>query len=174
MTTYTLGANCHITIQHDLVNAGAPFGFILNNDAPHAPEGPAVSIQKQVDSDGTIITRVFFSLLLSDHIVDPDGSIHPDARAAMYAMLLLFLMKDSHITLTCPAGVISNLCSLGHVSTEYHYGDHSIVVCQLTTLATYYPPADPTAYNLSVWDGALLWSTSYWRNIIPTPPPAIP
>jgi hypothetical protein len=174
VTTYTLGVNCHLTLQHDSVNLGAPYGFILHPDSANEKSGPAVSIQKSIDSDGGIIVRVFFSVLLADGLVNPDGSRHADSRADMYAMILAYLAEDNNLTLTCPAGIVSNLCSLGHVSTEHHYGDHSLIICQLTDLAVYYPPAPPALFNISVWDGTLTWSTSYWRTTAITPPPMAP
>jgi hypothetical protein len=160
---YSLGSNCHITLQHASINGGVTYGFILQRDTRTPAAGPAVSIQKEVDSDGGINDRVFFSVLLADSLINPDGSPHTDTRAAMYAMLLLFLAQSADLTLVCPAGVLSGLGALGHVSTEMHYGDHSIVVCQLTDIGVYFPPADPAAFNASVWDGTLTWATSYWR-----------
>ena len=176
MTTYTLGVNCHMTLQHDLLNSGFPFGFILHNDSEDDRLGPAISVQKTVDSDGAVKTRAFFSVLLGDNLINPDGTKHDcDTRAQMYAMILNFLAKPDHITLICSAGVMTNLCSLGHVSTERHYSDHSLVVCQLTDISTYYPPADAVAYNLSKWDSvSLTWATSYWRNTISAPPIVVP
>jgi hypothetical protein len=161
--TYSLGSNCHITLQHALVNGGVSYGFILRRDPTSPSDGPAVSIQKEVDSDGGINDRVFFSILLSDNLINPDGSPHMDTRASMYAMLLNFLAQSELLTLVCPAGVLSGLGGLGHVSTEMHYGDHSIVVCQLTDIGVYFPPADPVLFNASIWDGNLTWATSYWR-----------
>lgn len=160
---YTLGLNCHITLQHASVNNGAAYGFVLQRDPRSPNDGPAVSIQKEVDSAGGINDRVFFSILLGDDLVNPNGSRHTDTRAAMYAMLLNFLAQSELLTLVCPAGVLSGLGGLGHVSTEMHYGDHSIVVCQLTDIGVYFPPADPVLFNASIWDGPLTWATSYWR-----------
>lgn len=160
---YILGTNCHLTLQHAAVNAGVPYGFILEPDTRSPKDGPAVSIQKEIDSTGTVNDRVFFSVILADVLINPDGSGHADSRASMYAMLLNFLAHLSGITLVCSAGVLSGLCAVGHVSTEMHYGDHSIVVCQFTDLGVYFPPADPVVFNASIWDGTLTWATSYWR-----------
>jgi len=160
---YTLGSNCHLTLQHASVNGGAAYGFVLQRDARAPAAGPAVSIQKEIDSAGAVKTRVFFSVILGDSLINPDGSSHADARAAMYAMLLNFLSQPSDMILTFPAGVLPGLCALGHVSTEMHYGDHSIVVCQLTDIGVYFPPANPALFNASIWDGTLTWATSYWR-----------
>jgi hypothetical protein len=170
MTNQIIGLNCHLLLQHDSVNAAAAYGFILEHDSRNPGAGPAVSIQKEIDSDGHVKTRVFFSVLLGNSLVNPDGTLHDVTRSADYLLLLAYLAQPSAITLTCSAGVISDLCSLGHVSTEMHFGDHSVVVCQLTDTSIYFPPADPTIFNASVWDGGLTWSSSYWRNTTVNPP----
>lgn len=161
--TYTLGVDCHITLQHTAVNGGVAYGFILEHDARSPADGPAVSIQKEIDSAGMVNNRVFFSILLADDLINPDGTQHLDNRSTMYSMLLQFLAQTSHLILSFAAGIITELCSLGHVSTEMHYGSHSVVVCQLTDIGVYFSPADPVAFNASIWDGTLTWATSYWR-----------
>jgi hypothetical protein len=152
-----------MTLQHATVNGGVAYGFILEHDSRRPGDGPAVSIQKEIDSTGSVMNRVFFSIILADSLVNPDGSIHAASRAAMYSILLNFLAQSSDLVLSCSAGVISDLRALGHVSTEMHYGNHSIVVCQFTDIGVYFPPADPVLFNASIWDGTLTWATSYWR-----------
>ncbi len=81
----------------------------------------------------------------------------------MYGFLTQFLEQSDSITLGFASGFIPNLAALGHVATEMHYGDFSLVSCQLTDNDIYYAPADPVAFYASQWDGALTWSSSYWR-----------
>ena len=84
-----------------------------------------------------------------------------------------FDTRDTFDTGSGPAGIyrlsrledagLTNLAALGHVSTEMHYQDYSLVSCQFTNKSAYFPAADPVNFYASMWDGTLTWSTSYWR-----------
>jgi len=160
MTTPTIGKDCHMTLTHPSVNGGDPYGFILQVTDPHF--GPGVTIQQVLTGIVTTI-KLFFHVLLADDLINPDGSVHSDDRATMYAMLKDFLTKLDSVTLTCPIGAYSNIGATGHVATEYHFTDLSIVVCQVNNAGTYFGPVDYEILLLSVWDGTLTWATSYWR-----------
>jgi hypothetical protein len=170
MTTYTIGSNCHITFSHPNVDAGAAFGFILGpttindlfSDAGRR-KGPCVSVQRELQTDGTVNVRIFFSILLADNLVNPDGSTHTDTRTTMYTKIQNFLSQTANLVITTEIGVFSAIGALGHSATEMHYGPLSVISCQLNNVGIYFPPADPALLSQSMWDGALTWSTSYWR-----------
>jgi hypothetical protein len=161
MTTYTIGQNCQITLVHPDVNNGSPYGFLITGS--DKDYGPAITVQHEVDSDATITIRVYFTVLLADDLANPDSSLHQDSRSAMYAMLLNYLSQTDGITLTTSNTVFANIGAVGHSATETHYEAVSVVTCQLNNSGPYYPSPDPTAFNLSIWDGTLTWDTSYWR-----------
>lgn len=158
---YVVGENCHMILTHASVNGGSPYGFILRGE--NKDYGPDVSIQREVSSDGTVAVRVFFDVLLADDLVNPDGSKHSDAKAAMYAMLTGYLGKLDDMTMETSIGVIADLKGTGHVATESHYAKVSIVACQLNNAGVYFPPVSAADYNNSIWDGSLTWNSSYWR-----------
>jgi hypothetical protein len=156
----TIGTDCHMAITHADVNGGLPYGFLLDsqNDL-----GPAVSLQREVDAEGTISVRIFFRVLLADDMVNPDGTVHAQSMAQMYAKLCEYLAKTDGMTVEGAIGVFSNCGAQGHSATEMHYLGLSIVACQLNNVGVYWPPADPDLYYNSTWDGTLTWVTSYWR-----------
>jgi hypothetical protein len=158
---YTLNVNCDLILNHAGVNAGLDFGFLLQPDS--RGNGPIVSVQRETDSDGLSTIKVFFSVRAADRMVDADGSAHEDTRSEMYAMLTAYLSQASGLQMRCGVGTFSGLSALGHVSTEQHFPDYSIVTCQLNNSGPYYPPADPALFYASIWDGTLTWNTSYWR-----------
>ncbi|NPV87276.1 MAG: hypothetical protein HPY45_14855 [Anaerolineae bacterium] len=160
--TYSLNQNCHITLTHPNVNSGDPYGFILHSE--DRDRGPAVSIQRTTSADGDITIKIFFSVLLADQLINPDGSEHTDTRAEMYSKILEYLAQTSGLELETSAGVFSNVGASGHSATEIHFAPLSIITCQFNNAGTYYPPADPDLYLASVWDGSLTWATSFWRN----------
>ena len=156
----TIGTDCHITLTHADINSGDPYGFLLQVTDP--TYGPGVTLQQVIESNETII-RLFFHVLLADDLINPDGSVHSDDRATMYAMIKDYLTKLDSVTLTCSIGSFSNIGASGHVATEYHFQDVSIVVCQVNNAGVYYGPVDYETLQLFIWDGTLTWATSYWR-----------
>ena len=157
----TLNTDCHIILTHPDVNAGSSFGFIL--DLINKQKGQFVSVQREIDSDGTNTIRIFFNVLLADNLIDPDGGQHSDNKDTMYAKIVDYLSKLDGITINTPIGIFSNVGALGHSSTEQHFKEVSIVACMFNNSGPYYPPADPDFYYNSEWDGTLTWATSYWR-----------
>jgi hypothetical protein len=156
----TLGTDCHIILTHTDVNGGSGYGFILSEDQPGHP---AVTIQRELESDGTTNIRVFFQILLADDLLDPDGGQHSASRDTDYAMLEDYLAQNSGIAVSTPVGVFSAIGASGHTATEQHFPNHSLVACQLNNIGEYFSPADQADYLASVWDGTLTWATSYWR-----------
>lgn len=161
--SHTLGKDCNLILNHASVNGGADVGFLLQPDPRSVNAGPVVQLQREIQSDGSSVSKVYFTVLLAGMLVNPDGTVHAESRSTMYAFLTLFLQQPGAVTLGFASGFIPNLAALGHVSTEMHYGDFSLVSCQFTDNAIYFAPADPVAFYASAWDGALTWSTSYWR-----------
>jgi hypothetical protein len=157
----TPGIDCQIALSHPAVNAGQATGFVLEPD--EKSQQPVVSIQREVQADGSIRIRVFFNVLMADDLANPDGSPHAQTRAQMYALLLAYLAQTEGLTLQTGMGVISNVGASGHSATELHYNSFSVVACQLNNAGPYYPPADPAVYFNSVWDGPLTWQSSCWR-----------
>ena len=112
---------------------------------------------------GNINVRIYFTVLLADNLVNPDGSTHTDTRADMYSKIPAYLAQTSGLIVTTEIGVFSSIGALGHSATEVHYGPLSIVSAQLNNIGAYFPPADPVILSSSVWDGVYTWDTSYWR-----------
>ncbi len=161
--SHTIGKDCNLVLNHPSVNGGADVGFLLQPDPRSPNAGPVVQLQREIDTDGNSVSKVYFTVVMADGLVNPDGTVHAESRATMYAFLIQFLQQADRITLGFASGWIPGLDALGHVSTEMHYGDFSLVSCQFTDNAIYFPPADPVLFYASAWDGALTWATSYWR-----------
>ena len=160
MTLPIIGKDCHITLTHPDINGGDPYGFILNVTDP--TYGPGVTIQQVIEETVTQI-KLFFHVLLADDLINPDGSVHSDDKITMYNMIKEYLTKLDSVNLTCSIGTFSNIGASGHVATEYHFSEVSIVVCQVNNAGVYYGPVDYETLVLSIWDGTLTWSSSYWR-----------
>ena len=163
MTTPVIGSDCHLTLTHPLVNTNAAVGFLLQPDPRSPNAGPVVQLQRETASDGTSTSKVYFTAILADNLVNPNGTLHTMTRAEMYTFLVEFLQQPNDILLGYGGGWLTNLAAIGHVSTEMHYGDYSLISCQFTNQSAYFPAADPVKFYASAWDGALTWATSYWR-----------
>ncbi len=161
--TDVIGATCHLVLQHPLVNSGDPVGFLLQPDPRMPNAGPVVQLQRETDSDGLSTSKVYFTAILADNLVNPDGTLHTLTRVQMYALIIEFLQQPSDLLLGYGGGWLTNLQAIGHVSTELHYGDYSLISCQFTNKAAYFTAADPVKFYASIWDGTLTWATSYWR-----------
>ena len=162
-TSHVIGKDCHIVLNHPAVNGGNDLGFLLQPDPRDTKSGPVVQLQREADSTGASTSKVFFTVILAEQLVNPDGTLHAEDRATMYAALVEYLQQPDSILLGFASGWIANLEAIGHVSTEMHYGDYSLVACQFTNKEAYFPAADPLRFYASIWDGTLTWSTSYWR-----------
>jgi hypothetical protein len=170
MSAYTIGENCHITLAHPAIDSGAEFGFILGPSSPGdlfseagRRKGPCVSVQREVQAGGEVNVRIYFSVLLAESLVNPDGTTHSDSRADMYARIQNLLSQTEGLTIATEIGVFSAIGALGHSATEMHYAALSVITCQLNNVGAYYPPADPERLGLSTWSGTLSWADSYWR-----------
>ena len=151
-----------ITLTHPAVNAGQPYGFLVDEEERGTRPG-GIQITRQVLSDSSTLVCVLFDIILADHANNPDGSAHTKTRMQDYSMLLQFLAQRSGIQLQSPIGTLLNLFAIGFTADERHMPASSLIKCQLNNYGIYWPPVDPDQLSLSVWDGVLTWSTSYWR-----------
>ena len=161
MTAPVLGEDCHITLTHPDVNGGQPYGFLVQEDSGTRPGG--VQITHEVDTYGSTRLYIYFDVLLSDTSINPNGGAHTHTRAQDYAMLLTYLTKLDGLALNTPVGIFLDLGAIGWTADERHVPGSSIVKCQINNAGVYWPPIDEATLALSVWDGTLTWSTSYWR-----------
>ncbi|MBI9049286.1 MAG: hypothetical protein JEZ00_07700 [Anaerolineaceae bacterium] len=155
-----VGIDCHIKLTHPDVEEGQPCGFLL--ESSNNP-GAVFSIQRQVDYEGNITIRVFFDVLAADDLINPNGSQHVLNRGNIYQRITAFLICVDGISVETPVGIFSNIGAQGHSATELHYGEMSVISCQLNNVGPYYPPANAERFYASIWDGDLSWAESYWR-----------
>jgi hypothetical protein len=181
--TFTIGENCHFTLQHNEIDAGDSYGFLSPLDESVREAG--VQMVRQVvtpdpadpNQNGSVSLWCYFDVLLADNAIDPDGSPHEYTRAEDYARLLEFLDKKEGLTLTTIVGSILNLGSLGFSADERHLPGYSVIKCQLNNVGYYFPPVDPALLALAVWGSdsitggpvviegvaSLNWDAGYWR-----------
>jgi hypothetical protein len=161
MTAPIIGEDCHIALTHANINGGNAYGFLVNEEGGTRPGG--VQITHEVDSGGVTRLWLMFDVLLSDESINPDGSSHLHTRAEDYALLLQYLGKQNGLILTTPVGSFLNLGAVGWTADERHSPHSSLIKCQVNNIGAYWPPVDPLVLELSIWDGSLTCSTSYWR-----------
>jgi len=163
----TLGADCDLILIHELVNGGDPYGFVLSPDPSKA--GPAISIQRSLDSDDETQIYLFATVLLADELKNPDGSEHSDDRQAMYDMLLLYLEQIENLSIGTFMGTYLGLGQVGHSATELHLVDASFISLKFANLSTYHAPVSSDLFFGSLWQDsppagdAFTWDTSIWR-----------
>lgn len=163
-----IGTDCDITLCHPSVNSGAPYGFILTPDPTHGRSG--ISIQREIDPDaGTIDVYLFFSVMLADDLINPDGKEHTDNRETMYLKLLEYLDQSAEVAIDTVLGTWLGIGSTGHSATELHLIKGSILSVKFANVTEYHPPADSDLVLGSLWqadipdDEAFTWDTSLWR-----------
>ncbi len=120
-----IGSTCHLVLQHPLVNSGLAVGFLLQPDPRMPNAGPVVQLQRETDSEGQSTSKVYFTVILANSLVNPDGTLHTLTRLEMYDLIVEFLQQPDSLVLGYGGGWITNLQAIGHVSTELHYGDYS-------------------------------------------------
>lgn len=173
----TIGKDCDITLTHPDVNGGNPVGFLLYNLAPAQRQagkayGPSVKIHYESYNQATgqiqDVRHLWFTVLIADQALNPDGSPHAQTAAVARAHLINILMQHSQITLTTPAGSIAGLYSNDHVMIQNIFPYFDTVEVHLTTRSAHFAPVDPTLYFNSLWaaedyTGIMTWDNSYWR-----------
>lgn len=169
----TIGVDCHILLTHAAVNGGRPVGFLLYCK-PADPYGPKVSIhyESYANALGNTddIRHLWFTVILSENLVNPDGSFHTDSAASMRTHLIDILMQHADITLQTSAGIIPGLRSSGHVMIHDLYPGIETIECNLTTESMCFNAVDPSRYADSLWvdeltyAGVMDWNNSYWRT----------
>lgn len=163
-----LGLDADILLIHPDVCGGQPCGFILTPDPVHGKS--AVSIQREVDArSGEVKVYIFFTVLLADDLLNPDGSSHAHGRQTMYRTLLELLGQPSQICVSTVLGTYLGIGPLGHAATESHLIHGSMVSIKLANVTRYRPPVDLSIVVASRWqdnppaEGALAWEASIWR-----------
>jgi hypothetical protein len=156
-----IGKDCHIILSHPEIDAGAGYGFLLAEDQSIKSGG--VQMTREVDSGGTTRLWLHFDVLLADRAVNPDGRFRTQTRAQDYAKLCEFLSKREEVCITSPAGTLLSLGAVGWTADERHLPGYALIKCEFNNTGVYWPPVDPALLNLSVWDGSLTWTTSFWR-----------
>lgn len=156
-----VGKDCHIILSHHEIDGGEGYGFLLAEDEGIKSGG--VQMTREVDSGGTTRLWLHFDVLLADRAVNPDGRMRTQSRSADYAKLCQFLSKQSEVSITSPAGTLLSLGAVGWTADERHQPGYALIKCQFNNIGVYWPPVDPALLLLSVWDGTLTWSSSYWR-----------
>jgi len=176
----TLNVDCDIILQHPDIDSGLGYGFILSRN-----EDNDISIKMLREVDGAGVTRlwVYFDVLLSSNLINPNGEVRPQSRVQDYKALCLYLAKMSDIALSTQIGVLFNLgfiskssqvglidgsgsdyyfTSLGWIADERHFKSKSIIKCQVNNIGVYYPPVNPVLVSYSYWDSPLNWDDIYW------------
>lgn len=167
MTLYELGVDCDIALYHPSINSGDPYGFVLTPDPTHDRSG--VSIQREVDEEGEITIYIFFTIMIADDLINPDGSEHSQDRQAMYDMLLQYLGMTSNLAVSTVMGTWLGIGPIGHSATELHLVNGSFISLKLANVTTYHPPVDSATFLRSMWedtpppDDALTWNSSIWK-----------
>jgi len=164
---YIIGENCDLMLVHPDINDGDPVGFVLTPTPTH--KGSSFSIQRETTLDGSIHIFMFFTLIMSDDLKDPDGKKHPDSRQEMYDWLLEFLTADDTFGVITVLGCYPGIGPLGHSATELHLVNGSYINVKLANITAYHGPVDPEFFLASIWHDtpppvdALTWESSLWR-----------
>lgn len=163
-----LGVDADVMLYHPDINDGDPYGFILTPDPTHGRSG--VSIQREIDSlTAEIKIYLFFTVMIADDLINPDGSDHDDNRETMYSMLLEYLGKTSQIGVSTVLGTWLGIGPVGHSATELHLINGSFISVKLANVTQYHPPVSSTVFLGSTWQtdpppvDALTWDSSLWR-----------
>ncbi len=168
----TIGADCDVMLAHPEVDAGQPYGFLVEPKSERY--GPVVQVhwEKYTNPDGSLndVRHLWFTVMLADNLMNPDGSYHQATAAEMYAKLIELLTQPDQIALVTRMGAIAGLASTGHVMEQQIYPEVILVVCQLTTKTSVFQPVNYDYYMRSVWvdedtdAGEMNWGNSYWRS----------
>jgi hypothetical protein len=166
----SIGIDCDVALFHAEVNGGEPVGFLLESKDRYGP-GVAVHWEAYLQPDGCMsdVRHLWFTVQLSDDLLNPDGSRHAAGETEMYTRLVEIVMKHSGIGLITRTGALTGLKSSGHVMIQNTYTGSATVTVQLTTHSPYLLPADPARYRESAWvdgdayAGTMSWGNSYWR-----------
>ncbi len=165
MTTPVIGSNCDLMLVHPSIAGGDPAGFVLAPD-PSQPTG-TISVQREKSLDDQQIF-LFFTLIMADDLINPDGSQNDTNRSVAYASLLNYLSLNSGISVVTHLGTFLGIGPLGHSATELHMVNGSYISVKLANVTAYRPPISAETFFACVWqdtvpaDDALTWETSYW------------
>lgn len=170
--TSTIGVDCDIQIAHPEVNDGEPYGFIV--EPQDRERGPVVRVhwEKYTNPNGTLteVRHLWVTVMIADELLNPDGTLHRESAAEMYARLIELLTRPDRLSLVTRLGAITGLKSSGHVMEQSIYPGFMRVVCQLSSHSTAFQPVDYGYYLQSYWvdaatyAGIMNWGNSYWRS----------
>jgi hypothetical protein len=165
-----VGSNCDVALFHPEVDGGEPVGLLCEAKVKY---GPPVTVHWEAysEADGTIseVRHLWFTALIADDLVNPDGSKHAETGVEMYAKLVEIVMKHKGIGLITQLGAITGLKSSSHVMIQNIYPALQTVLVNLSTRQNNFAPVDPARYVSSMWVdkdtyvGAQHWNNSYWR-----------
>lgn len=159
-----INVDCHIMLEHENVNSGNPYGFLLVSNN----EGVAFSIQREAynEGGGVYTDEVYFymTMALADDLMNPDGTQHVETRDEMMEKIIEFLSERTNISLHTILGTYVGLHAVGHVSTEDHYMEGSVIDIKLGSDDEIYAMIDTEDYLNSYWDGLLNWGSAYWTG----------
>lgn len=170
--TAIVGKNCDVALFHPSVDGGQPVGLICEARGKY---GPQVSVHWEAYSewDNRIsdVRHLWFTALISDDLVNPDGSKHAEPAESAYLKLVEIITRHTGIGMINRLGVITGLKSSGYVMIQNIYPGLQTVEVHLTTRLTNFAPVDPVRYVQSVWVnsdsyhlGVMHWGNSYWRS----------
>jgi len=168
--TAIVGKNCDVALFHPDVNGGQPVGFICEAKVKY---GPPVTVHWEAysewDNSVSDVRHLWFTVLIGDDLVNPDGSKHEAGAEETYLKLVEIITRHSGIGMINRLGAITGLKSSGHVLIQNIYPALQTVEVHLTTRLTNFAPVDPARYVESKWVdasmvvGAQHWGNSYWR-----------
>ena len=168
----TIGVDCDILIAHPEVDEGRPYGFLV--EPKSEKYGPVVQVHYEKytnpDYSSSDVRHLWATVMIADEMMNPDGSIHQETAAEMYAKLIELLTKPDQIILITRMGGMAGLKSSGHVMEQHIYPGVVLVNCQLSTQGSVYQPVNYDYYTRSYWVdedsyiGPMNWGNSYWRS----------
>jgi hypothetical protein len=165
----TLGIDCDVVLYHPDIDAGAPFGLLLERKRAFSTNIDVIR-QAFKQADGSIQDEqvVAFTVVLGDNLPNPDGSVHVGTKSGDYAKLLDFANKRQGIAVQTPNGIIAGLFAIGNYFIEEHYQNIMTISIQLSSNSNIFPPANKDRYEQSRWQentytGSMTWDNSYWR-----------
>lgn len=166
MTTPQMGKDCDLILVHKDIGGGVPYGFVLAPD-PSQPTG-TVSVQRERSGEDQMIF-IFFTLVLADDLINPDGSQHSESRALMYAALQEYLAKSDNLTVITHMGSFLGIGPLGHAATELHMVNGTYISIKLANVTAYRAPIPEATFYACLWadiddltGDELTWESSYW------------
>ncbi len=156
------GNNIDIILQHENVNSGVGFGFVLAELEVIVPEVIGEALGKNISQTRTLSESTkrgwlreqdivhFFSIGLGVHQVEPSGARRTETELGDLNNLLEILSEIFEITLITKNGAYSGLRADGHSLTLVQYDIYSIAAVRLLTTSKNFKAADLDLWRLSI------------------------